>query len=92
MVCLFKSVPPNQLADPGRQLQKVIDFKRKIEDEKKLLYSNFSSSKEFTDLVRRNLSKWLRYDNLQKDGGYVFPKNLQDLPNSADSKSDIDPY
>ena len=90
IVCLFKSVPPNQLADPGPQLQKVIDFQRKIEAEKKLLYSNFSSINELTTLIRKNLSKWLRDDNSQEDGGYVFPKAFPDLPDGIDSRSDMD--
>ncbi|MFK7787404.1 MAG: hypothetical protein AB8B56_19930, partial [Crocinitomicaceae bacterium] len=74
VVCLFRSVSPNQLADPGPQLEKVLDFKRRIEEEKQLLYSNFSSINEFTDLIRRNLSKWLRDDN-SEEGGYVLPND-----------------
>ena len=66
LVCLFKSVPPNQLADPGIQLKKILQFKRKIEKEKSLLYKNFSSLEEFNYQIRRNLAKWLRDDN---DGG-----------------------
>ena len=75
IICLFKSVPPNQLADPGPQLQDVVNFKRKLEHEKKLLYSNFSSNEEFTSLIRKNLSKWLRDDNSPEEGGYILPKD-----------------
>lgn len=77
IVCLFKSIPPNQLADPGPQLQNVLDFKRQMGDEKILLYSNFSSTKEFTDLIRRNLSKWLRDDGSQEVGAMYFQMILQ---------------
>ena len=63
VVCLFKSIPPNQLADPGPQLQKVLEFKKKLESEKLLLYGTFSSLTEFTQLLRKNLAKWLRDDN-----------------------------
>ncbi len=90
IVCLFKSVPPHQLADPGPQLQKVIDFKRKIGNEKKLLYSNFTSVDEFNSLIRKNLAKWLRDDNSGGDGGYLYPKGPPDLPVDIEPKSDLD--
>jgi len=56
LICFFKSVPPNQLADPGKELQKVLDFKKKLETKKSLLYSTFSSLSEFNQLLRKNLS------------------------------------
>jgi tetratricopeptide (TPR) repeat protein len=80
VICLFKSVPPNQLADPGPQLQKVLNFKRQIEEEKKLLYSNFSSIEEFQSLIRKNLAQWLRHDNAENKGGYLNPATPEDVP------------
>ena len=75
IVCLFKSVPPNQLADSGPQLQKVLDFKRKIEEEKKLLYGNFKSLDEFSRHVRNNLAQWLRdNDSPENQGGCISPE------------------
>lgn len=59
IVCVFKSVDAAQLADPGKQLQKVIKFKKKLEREKKLLYSQFFSVEEYKTIVRRQLGRWL---------------------------------
>jgi len=74
LVCLFKSVPPNQLADPGTQLQKVLNFKKQIEGERQLMYSNFSSSDEFRSLIRKNLAQWLRDDDNPGSGRYISPQ------------------
>ncbi|MEM9546221.1 MAG: tetratricopeptide repeat protein [Bacteroidota bacterium] len=63
LICLFKAVDEGHLIDPGKQLSKVIEFKRTIEQEKKLLYVTFSSIDEFKNLIRKNLAKWLRDDN-----------------------------
>jgi len=90
LVCLFKSVPPSQLADPGPQLQKVIDFKRHIESEKKLLYSNFISIDEFKSLIWKNLAKWLRDDNSGNDGGYIYPEDPPEFPIDTNPKFDPD--
>ena len=90
IVCLFKSVPHNQLADPGPQLKKVVAFRRKIEDEKKLFYSNFSSIDEFLKLLWRNLAQWLRDDNAQDGGGYIYPEDSPHLQEDINLKSNMD--
>jgi len=63
VVCIFKSVSPINLADPDVQLQKVLEFKRKIETEKLLLYTTYLSLDEFGEFLRRNLGEWLRNEN-----------------------------
>ena len=39
----FKGTPDRQLSDPGPQLQKILDFKSKLEEEKIVLYRNFDT-------------------------------------------------
>lgn len=87
IVCLFKSVPPNQLADPGPQLEKVLEFKKKIEKDKTLYYSSFSSIDEFGLLIRKNLAKWLREDK-SESGGYIYPQMQPGLSMISNIKYD----
>ena len=45
----FKEVAPAQLKDPGPQLAKVIEFKRKIENGKKYLFKSYTETSTFGD-------------------------------------------
>lgn len=60
ILVMFKGVPDEQLSDPGPELQKVLDFKARLEEERQLLYNTFDTDEEFDDLVRTHLSAWLR--------------------------------
>ncbi len=57
---LFKHVDPSRLADPGAQLQKVIDFKKKLERERAVLYWTFGLVDEFEKRLRQLLLEWIR--------------------------------
>ena len=57
---LFKSVDERQVSDPGEQLQKVLDFKRELEEENSLLFRNFDDINSFNEILRRHLAKWVR--------------------------------
>lgn len=57
---LFKHVEPARLADPGPQLLKVIDFKKKLERERAVLYWTFGSTDEFEKRLRQLLLEWIR--------------------------------
>jgi tetratricopeptide (TPR) repeat protein len=59
LVILFKAVDPSKLADAGPQLQQVIDFRKELEREKKILFSTFDEIKRFETLVRQQLHQWL---------------------------------
>ncbi len=59
IVCAFKSIDSQQLADPGKQLEKVLEFKKELEEEKKLLYTSFFSKQEFQTIIRKQLGRWL---------------------------------
>lgn len=60
VVVLFKGVDDRQMSDPGVQLQRVLDFKKKLESERRILYRTFDTLDEFSDELRRLLSKWTR--------------------------------
>jgi tetratricopeptide (TPR) repeat protein len=60
MVVLFKAVDVAKLGDPGPQLQKVQDFRKKLETNKDHLYQTFDELGAFKDLLRVHLSAWLR--------------------------------
>ncbi|MCP4245784.1 MAG: tetratricopeptide repeat protein [bacterium] len=60
IVAIFKAVAPERLADPGPQLCKVIEFKRTLEQEKKLLYQTFDVVDGFKDHLRAHLAQWVR--------------------------------
>lgn len=60
VVVLFKGVSDRQMSDPGTQLQRVLDFKKRLEAERRVLYRTFDTLDEFTGELRRLLSKWLR--------------------------------
>lgn len=56
----FKDVPKNQLADPGLQLAKVLQFKKEREENKDFLYETFDDSQNFASQIEHHLSKILR--------------------------------
>ena len=50
--------------DPGEDLKKVLNFQKKIEDEKKILFKKFSTIDEFGKLIRQYLNKYvIRFKN-----------------------------
>ena len=60
VVIFFKGVEANQLGDPGPQLLKVLDFKKKLEEEREHHFENFDDDRSFEKLLRRHLGDWLR--------------------------------
>lgn len=63
IVILFKGVPERQLVDPGDQMQKVLDFKAALEEEKSLLFATFDDEADLSRILRRHLLRWLRDDD-----------------------------
>ena len=60
IVLFFKAVSDRQLSDPGKQLKKVLDFKRKRENKKDMFFHSYDTPEIFKDLLRRHLAKWVR--------------------------------
>ena len=55
----FKRVSDQFLIDPGDQLKEVLKFQKKIIDEKKFLFGEFSTIDEIGKLTRRCLNKYV---------------------------------
>lgn len=60
MVVFFKAVDSRRMSDPGPQLSDVLDFKKSLEKERKLLFETFDTSEAFGEKLRRHVAKWTR--------------------------------
>jgi hypothetical protein len=56
----FKQVDPAKLADPGPQLQRVLNFRSEIEAGRKHLYQTYSDVPAFSAALERQLASWAR--------------------------------
>lgn len=60
IVILFKDVDPAQQADPGPQLNKVLEFRARLETEREFLFETFDELPTFMQHLRRHLAAWVR--------------------------------
>jgi uncharacterized protein YjbI with pentapeptide repeats len=58
VVVFFKGVEKQQLKDPGPQLEKVLEFRRQLEESKKHLFMNFEDGVGLKKHLRRFLAQW----------------------------------
>ncbi len=56
----FKEIDPGQMADPGKQLQLVLDFRRQLEEKRTLIYRPFADMDQFKEGVQRHLQAYVR--------------------------------
>lgn len=77
VLIFFKAVDPSKLSDAGPQLQKVLDFRRRIEEEKKHLHYTFDDLAAFSHRIRGHLARWVRD---HEAGGTVEPSGKSDSP------------
>src|SRR3972149_8516176 len=84
LVLLFKGVDSGKLADPGPQLHQVLEFRRDIEREKKILSSTFDEPSLFQNLVRVQLDQWL-LDHEHGRGGSKAEPQAPPTPPPPDS-------
>lgn len=55
----FRTIPDDMLGDPGEQLRQVLNFRIKIETEKKFLYKSYEDENQWQKLFREHLCRWL---------------------------------
>jgi len=55
----FREVHPDFLTDPGVQLQKVLDFKKQVDEGRLALYFNYRDPEHFAGLLRQHVTDWL---------------------------------
>ena len=60
IVLMFKAVDPHQMADPGVQLQMVLDFRKQHEEKKTHHFHTFDSLDNYRKQLRRYLASWIR--------------------------------
>jgi hypothetical protein len=59
ILVLFKPPTRKQRADPGPQLDKVLEFRQRLEAERELLFATYNDVEEFADSLRTHLGAWL---------------------------------
>jgi tetratricopeptide (TPR) repeat protein len=60
LLVFFKALETERLSDPGPQLELVLDFKKKLEQERTLLFHQFETERDFEDRLRTFLASWIR--------------------------------
>ena len=83
----FRSIPDERLRDIGPSLQKVLDFRKKVHDDRKPLYAEFEVLEEFKRKIGDALSK-IGWDS-------ITPKPRHDIvapsdPDTRESGSPLD--
>lgn len=60
LIILFRAVDLRQMADPGPQLNRVLDFRKELEQSKAHLFGVFGTETDFCSLLRKHLAAWVR--------------------------------
>jgi len=68
----FRSIPDAMLADPGEQLKKVLEFRNKVEIEKKYLFRAYEDEINWKELFFDDLCQWL-------DGVSLISKDFEKI-------------
>lgn len=58
VLVLFRSVPAQQLADPGEQLRSVLGFKERLEKSRGIMFDTFDDSESLAEKIDSILTKW----------------------------------
>ena len=56
----FKDIDSGQMADPGKQLQQVLDFRRQLEAQRQLIYRSFADVEGFKEVLQRHLKAYVK--------------------------------
>jgi hypothetical protein len=59
VLVFFKPPTRKQRADPGPQLERVLEFRQRLEEERELLFATYNKLEEFEDSLRKHLGAWL---------------------------------
>jgi hypothetical protein len=92
IVLFFKAVDPRQMRDPGKQLEAVLSFKKRIEEGKKYLFKQYDDITNFADTLEGHLARWLKdHEDAERGlshsglvtGGTMIAPSTGDLPFAA---------
>jgi len=92
IVVFFKAVDERMLSDPGPQLNKVLDFKRKLETEKTIYFHTYDEIEHFKKLIGKYLAQWVR-DHESGEAGKPVKQPIppQGPPVGAEEVSLVEP-
>jgi hypothetical protein len=94
IVLFFKAVDPRQMRDPGKQLESVLSFKKRIEEGKSYLFKQYDDITNFADTLEGHLARWLKdHEDAERGvshsglvtGGTTAASPTGDLPFAAPS-------
>ena len=80
VIVFFKSLTPERMADPGPELSKILDFKRQLQDEKKVYYQEINDIPEFEKHLRRHLADWLCGHEAKPEERTVISEKVESIP------------
>lgn len=88
--CLFKNVDIESMADPGPQLKKVLEFRRRIELSDSILYKSFNSTEEFIHLVKSHITAYCNKSTpeIKRKSNLLLPI-LDDYGNDTNRNKDL---
>ncbi|MFQ3245666.1 MAG: tetratricopeptide (TPR) repeat protein [Arenicella sp.] len=71
----FKRTDPGQEADPGPQLEKVMGFRRQLEESRQVMYHYFDNNEGFREKVSRHLIAFAKGEipQVQKEAVNILP-------------------
>ena len=78
ILVLFKAVDPARMVDPGPELQRVMDFRARLEESKSLMYETFDSDERLRRSLDRKLRDWLKDDEPKQPRRIVIPETTVD--------------
>ncbi len=84
----FKDVSDDLLNDPGDDLKKVLTFRKKIIDEKIILFQNFSDVKKLEKLIRSCVSNYIYSINRRERDSNQEEKEQERGLNIKDTKNE----
>lgn len=87
IVVFFVAVDPGHMSDPGQQLAKVLEFRKKVEQEKTLLFHQVEREEDFEDVVRRHLADWTHGHERMASGAIDPP--VQSVEEAMAGDSDL---
>lgn len=88
--CLFKNIDVESMADPGPQLTKVLEFRRRIELSDSIFYKSFNNTEEFIKLVKSHIAAYHKKLTPEiKRKSNIFLPILDDYGNDINRNKDL---
>ena len=83
----FKKISDGSMGDPGDNLKKVLEFRKRIMTERTLLFQEFSTIPEIETLVRRKVTEYV--NGVRAKDATSEPKEVTEKPADSEPERDI---